>query len=580
MASTKKIVGMGCVVLLFTGLGAAPYVVQQVLEGREFAREDAAFMEGWRQVDNENAALLNSGDFQGALTNAHEAEQYLSGFADADKQYTAFMHDFYAYAYKGLGEFDKAIEHFEAAVETGVSHEWQRGNYLAHWKNELGLLYSTRSQFSEAIENYGAAAEIWSSSTDRHKDYAIIARANLGQVCHTMGSWDLAEKHYAEALHELEVYYDPDPAAAALLFNNYGLLYMDMKNYEESEKLLLNALKYAYDDEAGDPSFLGTVNANAGVLYFRQLRFDDAERYFKEALSIYQAVGVSSGQSYGIALSCLGEIDRERGELASAKTLHLEALELMEKAADSSELHIARQHSVLGHVYLDTGEYEESRRHYEIAITTFQRLSPEHPDLPEILTGYANALLRLQEFELTDKTISDALKLNEKVHGKENEVTAHLLNTRGALYTRLGSTDKAVEYLRSSIAIYESNGLTHIVGYAHALNNLALELINLKDYVAAKEMFELSLETYDSIYGPGYHETATILCNLASVIWLEGELIEPERHYRNALEIAESVYGSAHPETVDVRNKLIAYYDEMGLTEKAEALRGDGVVVE
>jgi tetratricopeptide (TPR) repeat protein len=84
---------------------------------------------------------------------------------------------------------------------------------------------------------------------------------------------------------------------------------------------------------------------------------------------------------------------------------------------------------------------------------------------------------------------------------------------------------------------------------AWAVNNLALVLINQRDFASARPLCDRAIAITEKAYGPEHPITATCLNNLGGLLLDSGDFASALPLFERALEITENVFGGTHPDT-------------------------------
>lgn len=128
--------------------------------------------------------------------------------------------------YQPAGELDRAIQHYERAVEIFPK-------YPDAWNN-LGVAKKDRGNIAEAIAAYEQAL-IW------HDKY-VPARVNLGQAFQNLGAFGKAQEVYVQAL-EID-------STHAIAGNNLAILYAQAGQIEMARLLFERVLRHHPDYES------------------------------------------------------------------------------------------------------------------------------------------------------------------------------------------------------------------------------------------------------------------------------------------------------------------------------------------
>ncbi len=154
----------------------------------------------------------------------------------------------------------------------------------------------------------------------------------------------------------------------------------------------------------------------------------------------------------------------------------------------------------------------------------------------------------------------------------EPEVQARLLDTMGAIYTRLGPYPQAKRVLRRSLEIREKALRRRDIALANTLSNLADLAGDRSELPQAEQLYREALRIFRAKLPDNDDNIAAALSNLSSVLFDEGRLKEAERLNREALARRERTLGLDSPETLITMNNLETVLAEEGQYANAEAI--------
>lgn len=146
------------------------------------------------------------------------------------------------------------------------------------------------------------------------------------------------------------------------------------------------------------------------------------------------------------------------------------------------------------------------------------------------------------QLDLALDDMTAALELYQALDNEQGQ--GIVLNSIGALYSRLGEPEKAGEHFQQALEIAERNGHTHLM--LSALVNLGELLVGRKQWSEALTRYQRALEIARSIDSPDY--VAVCLNNIGDVLRQSGDLDGALARYLESLEIFEQM--NARPRVV------------------------------
>jgi len=171
-----------------------------------------------------------------------------------DKEPLAGVYNNLGAAYQAKGQFDMAIEQYQAALRL------KPDNADAHYN--LGAAYQAKGQFDMAIEQYQAALRLKPDNAEAHN--------NLGAAYQARGQFDMAIEQYQAALK-----LKPDYSGA---HNNLGAAYQAKGQFDMAIEQYQAALRLK-PDNAG-------AHNNLGAAYQAKGQFDMAIEQYQAALRL------------------------------------------------------------------------------------------------------------------------------------------------------------------------------------------------------------------------------------------------------------------------------------------------------
>ncbi|KAM0542622.1 hypothetical protein ACHAPJ_012701 [Fusarium lateritium] len=103
-------------------------------------------------------------------------------------------------------------------------------------------------------------------------------------------------------------------------------------------------------------------------------------------------------------------------------------------------------------------------------------------------------------------------------------------------------------------------------------NNLALDLLEIRQYQEAHNMFRETLELREKVRGKEHPDTIMVMHNLAHLLGSMRHDDEAEKMYREVLELRVKVLGKKHPDTVNSMNGFASVLISRGKYEEAEMI--------
>ncbi len=204
-------------------------------------------------------------------------------------------------------------------------------------------------------------------------------------------------------------------------------------------------------------------------------------------------------------------------------------------------------------------------------ITQWNMMFPEAASLLHRAARYLhNSPRRYREAELFEQ---QALKMQEKVLGKEHVDVAKTLFGLAVTYSELNKYQQSETLYRRAIAIHEHVFGLQALETIRVLNSLGYMYYKQEKYDEAASLYQQCLAFWEQV--PDANDkvaTSTSLNNLALVYSQQGKYDEAEALYKRALEIRERVAGKQSVNVAITLKNMADLYKKQGKYEHAEPL--------
>jgi tetratricopeptide (TPR) repeat protein len=216
--------------------------------------------------------------------------------------------------------------------------------------------------------------------------------------------------------------------------------------------------------------------------------------------------------------------------------------------------------------YYYAGKFKEANQLSKKVYAIRKKLGLSGEPISEIVNNLANLASELGEFDAAEKYHFQALEIRKKFFGENSWQVGQNFNNLGALMEKEGRFDEAIEYYQKSLTRYEE-ALGKGADYIKTLSNLGLTLSyqgleNNEGNSLQKEALLLA----EKVFGDHHPEVARILSNLA---FSEEELEVKKELLLRALDIFRKTLGS-HQLTIGCLNMIGGVSDDLDELDSAE----------
>lgn len=180
-----------------------------------------------------------------------------------------------------------------------------------------------------------------------------------------------------------------------------------------------------------------------------------------------------------------------------------------------------------GRAALQQDNFSEAERHFEQALETAEKFSPNDPRLGRSLNNLAAVYYKQQAYDRAEPLMRRSLTVLEELLGPSNADVAQTKKNLAAIY-----------YLQGN-------------------------------YADAEPLLKQSLSTLEELHGPNHAFVATVLNNLAALYQAQDRYADAEPLLSRSLRIWEGLLGKDHQDVVKSRELLARLREANGLEQEA-----------
>ena len=342
---------------------------------------------------------------------------------------------------------------------------------------------------------------------------------------------------------------DEEPDVQGTLLAVLGRVHSRLGLYAEAEPLLMRALEVRRRQHGEHHPEVAESLHDLGALHHFRGGQKEAEAFYREALMLRREERSGDGEKRLVCtLNCLGSLLRERGALAAAEPLHLEALEIQRRLLPPEDPELAVTLSNLGILRRAQGDLEEAGRFLREALTLRRRaLGDRHPRTAQALSNLGAVLNAQGRFGEAEPLLREALDIRRHTLDRAHpEVASSLHNLATTLQTQ-GDLAAAEPLYREVLAIRkERQGEDH-PSNALAFHNLGRLLLDLGRNDEAEALLRKALEIRRRSYGEEHVYVAQSLHQMARMYLASGDRDEAEALFRRTLEMLQKLLSQEHP---------------------------------
>ncbi|MGK7874715.1 MAG: tetratricopeptide repeat protein [Xenococcaceae cyanobacterium] len=354
-----------------------------------------------------------------------------------------------AWSERFLGEVDKAIEHYQQALELCPPEDEQEKASILH---NLAELYTQQGQVEEAIALYQQSLELKERIGDvRGKAATLhcmaIIYAQQGQV-------EEAIALYQQSLELNERIGDVRGKASTL--HSMAVIYVQQGEVEEAITLFQQSLELT--ERIGDIRVKAATLHNLAIIYAQQGQVEEAIALYQQSLELDERTGDVGGKA--ATLHQMARIYAHQGEVEKAIALYQQSLELFEGIGNVGGK-AATLYS-LAEIYAQQEQVEKAIALYQQSLELFERIS-DVLDKATALSQTAAIKLKLGKLYVKQGHWYNGLRLLEESlaiyrQGDDLDLRADTIYQIARTHHLIGNLDKSRIYYRDALRLYEHTG--------------------------------------------------------------------------------------------------------------------------
>jgi len=258
---------------------------------------------------------------------------------------------------------------------------------------------------NEALHAASAAVEKTQQSLNPNLD-SIDAFASAleirGDIHRELANFELAREDYRQAIDQLEDRPDRFDQIGRI-HAGLGAAHDGLGREEHAVRHWTTAMEFFEKHEPPLMLDIAAMANNLGFIAKANGDLDTAESHFLRALEIVHSQLGQEHEQTATVSSNLGALYQAAGFYEQAREMQMIALETRRSLLGEEHPDSAQSHNNLALALLHTGDRSWARRHFEKALTGYEALGPEYTDdLEAVASNYCDFLREEGEANLAD----------------------------------------------------------------------------------------------------------------------------------------------------------------------------------
>lgn len=314
-----------------------------------------------------------------------------------------------------------------------------------------------------------------------------------------------------------------------------------------------------------DPEVLATMLANLSTALEMDGRIEEADSVLSEALQLLSRYGRTEAPGTASYLDHRGRLLSRLGDLPAALPLLRHALELQAREEPDNDSALAYAHHNLAALHGQLGNTDSALRHFTTALALERRaFDGPHPLLASTLNSYAGLLDRIGQPEAAESTFFAALQMRRTLLGPTHPDYAWTMYNYADELLTLHRPAEAAAWARQVVALRDIAFTDSHPAVASAMQVLGRALGAMDSLDAAESWLRHSLTIREQYFPEGHWLIASSQSLLADQLRRNGRYPEAEHLLLQAQPVLSGALNPDHPAVLEVRQRLIALYQEWG----------------
>ena len=409
----------------------------------------------------------------------------LNQFNDAEKLYTRLFQESIDQGEKALfynqfgaakyhqGDYKKAVEYFEKALDIDQKTLLPNHRDLAISYSNIGALYMSLGEYPKAFAYYEKVLDIDEKTLPENHITLAPSYNNIGLIYKNMGEYSKALLYYEKAFEIWQKTLPANHPNLSTSYNNIGEVYTNMGEHSKALRYYEKALGIWQKSLPANHPFLATSFNNIGEAHRNMNEYSTALLYYEKALKIFEKALPANHPELATSYSNIGVLYMNIGEDSKALSYYEKAFEIDQNTLPENHPNLTTSYNNIGVLYMNMGEYSKALSYYEKAFEIDQNTLPvNHPFLATSFNNIGEAHRNMNEYSTALSYYVKALEIFEKTLPAEHPDLATCCNNIGLVYENMGEYSQAIRYFERSLDIHQ-----------RSLPSNHLQLENAKDLI-------------------------------------------------------------------------------------------------
>jgi eukaryotic-like serine/threonine-protein kinase len=325
----------------------------------------------------------------------------------------------------GLSKSEEAEAYFREALAVASHNAGPDDLDVANARSNLGTALQAESRYAEAAQMRQQALATEEKILGPDHPLTLAVRRDLGLSYFHLGFYSQARAALEQTLAAQRRKLGKENPALAGTEINLGLVLIESGDLTEADRVLTDALNIFQQKFGRDYEGARIALGNLGVTHMLQGDLERAEKELTEVSDQENKPGVEGHDSFA-SLYRLGDVKRQRGDVAIAIELQRSALAASQQAHGESSRYTATAHHLLALSLRDHGDAAGAERELRAALASYAGYIPQAEHPLAATSRYELGLLLIQrdvDHAEGIRLLMEAANLREKFLGADEPRT-------------------------------------------------------------------------------------------------------------------------------------------------------------
>ncbi|WP_149710160.1 tetratricopeptide repeat protein [Campylobacter concisus] len=448
-------------------------------------------------------------------------------------------------SYYGLGDYSKAIEYHEKALEITKNTFGDNHPSIASSYNSLGVSYDILGDHHKAIEYYKKAFEIIKNKNTPEEKFSSIINLcnNLGASFDGLGDYYKAIECYEKGLEVTKNVLGENHSSITSFYNNLGVSYKNLGDHNKAIEYCEKALEITKNTFGDNYLDVATSYNNLANSYLGLGDYYKAIECYEKGLEITKNTLGENHPDAAYSYNGLANSYNSLGDYNKAIEYSEKALEIRINTLGENHPEVANFYNNLASTYFSFGDCDKAFEYYKKALEIAKNtLGEYHPDVAAYYTNLGTFCVGLGDYYEAIWYYEKSIEIIKNTLGENHPTIADSYNGLGNSYRSLGDYSRAIEYHKKALEIIKNTLGENHPTIADSYNGLGNAYLKLGNCSKSIECYTKAIEIKKIVFGDIHPDIATFYYNLGLSHKKLGDYNKAIWYYEKALEIIESTH--------------------------------------